>query len=94
MFKFSWEMPFFEMGDTEVLKGARNNLIASNKQQIDNQTLVLNMLHSYMSVVYIYHCRGVFKKTVWYGLSLTPKKPLKAMNFKFNMHKAPSKVKE
>ena len=25
-------------------------------------TLILDMLHSYMSVVRTYHCRGVFKK--------------------------------
>lgn len=77
-------MLFLETGDKNL---QRNELFASNDKQIDNHTLN-------MSVVYIYHCRGVFKKTVWYGLSLTPKKPLKAMNFKFNMHKAPSKVKE
>ena len=62
MLKFSWEMLFFESGDTEVFKGDRSKLFASNKRQIDNHTLVLDMLHSYMSVVCTYHCRGVFKK--------------------------------
>ena len=62
MRKFSWEMLFFESGDTEVFKGDRSKLFASNKRQIDNRTLMLDMLHSYMSVVCTYHCRGVFKK--------------------------------
>ena len=62
MLKFSWEMLFFESGDTEVFKADRSKLFASNKRQIDNHTLMLDMLHSYMSVVCIYHCRGVFKK--------------------------------
>ena len=62
MLKFSWEMLFFESGDTEVFKADRSKLFASNKRQIDNHTLMLDMLHSYMSVVCAYHCRGVFKK--------------------------------
>ena len=48
MLKFSWEMLFFESGDTEVLKADRNKLFASNKRQIDNHTLMLDMLHTYM----------------------------------------------
>ena len=60
MLKFSWEMLFFESGDTEVFKADRSKLFASNKRQIDNHTLMLDMLHSYMSVVCTYHCRGVF----------------------------------
>ena len=55
-------MLFFESGDTEVFKADRSKLFASNKRQIDNHTLMLDMLHSYMSVVCTYHCRGVFKK--------------------------------
>ena len=55
-------MFFFESGDTEVFKADRSKLFASNKRQIDNHTLMLDMLHSYMSVVCTYHCRGVFKK--------------------------------
>ena len=51
MFKFSWEMLFFERGDTEAFKTARNKLFASNEKKIDNHTLILDMLHSYMSVV-------------------------------------------
>ena len=62
MLKFSWEMLFFESGDTEVFKADRSKLFASNKRQIDNHTLMLDMLHSYMSVMCTYHCRGVFKK--------------------------------
>ena len=62
MLKFSWEMLFFESGDTEVFKADRSKLFASNKRQIDNHTLMLDMLHSYMSVVCTYHSRGVFKK--------------------------------
>ena len=51
----------FESGDTEVLKADRNKLFTSNKKQIDNHTLMLDMLHAYMSVLCTYHCRGVFK---------------------------------
>ena len=49
MFKFSWEMLFFESEDTEVFKADRNKPFASNEK-----------LHSNMSVVCTYHCRGVF----------------------------------
>ena len=59
-------MLFFESGDTEVFKADRSKLFASNKRQIDNHTLMLDMLHSYMSVVCTYHCRGVFKKVFFY----------------------------
>ena len=40
---------------------------ASNEKQIDNHTLILDMLPSHMSVVRTYHCRGVFKNIflVW-----------------------------
>ena len=66
MLKFSWEMLFFESGDTEVFKADRSKLFASNKGQIDNNTLMLDMLHSYMSVVCTSHCRGVFKKVSFF----------------------------
>ena len=66
MLKFSWEMLFFESGDTEVFKADRSKLFASNKRQIDNHTLMLDMLHSYMSVVCAYHCRSVFKKVFFF----------------------------
>ena len=49
MFKFSWEILSFESGDTEVFKSARNKLFVSNKKQIDNHTLMLDMLHSHVS---------------------------------------------
>ena len=55
-------MLFFESGDTDVFKANRSKLFASNNRQIDNHTLMPDMLHSYMSVVCTYHCRGVFKK--------------------------------
>ena len=55
-------MLFFESGDTEVFKADRSKLFASNKRQIDNHTLMLDILHSYMSVVCTYHCRGVLKR--------------------------------
>ena len=58
----SWEILFFECGDTEVFKADRSKLFVSNKRKIDNHTLMLDMLHSYMSVLCTYHCRGVFKK--------------------------------
>ena len=62
MLKFSWEMLLFESGDTEVVKADRNKLFASDKRQINNHTLMLDILHSYMSVVCTFHCRGLFKK--------------------------------
>ena len=52
---------FFESGDTEVFKADRSKLFANHKRKIDNHTLMLDMLHSYMSVVCTYHCRGVVK---------------------------------
>ena len=55
-------MLFFESGDTEVFKAARNMLFASYEKQIDNDTLMLDMLYSYMPVVFTYNCRGVYKK--------------------------------
>ena len=72
MLKFSWEMLFFESGDTEVFKADRSKLFASNKRQIDNHTLMLDMLHSYMSVVCTYHCRGVFKMVSFFGYTRQP----------------------
>ena len=44
MFKFSWEMLFFESEDTGVFKD-KKKLFASNERHIDNHTLMLNMLH-------------------------------------------------
>ena len=82
-------MLFFERGDTEVFKAARNKLFASNEKQIDNHTLVLDMLHTYMSVVYTYryHCRGVFKNSFWYGccslLIFVAKKATKGTEIQF-----------
>ena len=46
--------------DTEAFKADRNKLFASNEKQTDNHTLMLDMLHSNMSVVCTYHYRGVF----------------------------------
>ena len=62
MFKFSWEILFFESGDTKVFKAVRNKLFSSNEKQIDNHTIMLDMLHSYLSVVctllFIYSLKG------------------------------------
>ena len=41
----------------------RNKLFASNEKQTYNHTLMLDMLHSNMSVVCTYHCRGAFHET-------------------------------
>ena len=68
MFRFSWKMLFFNSGDTEVFKADRNKLFASDEKQINNHTLMRDMLHSYMSVVCTYHCRGVLKKYFLVGL--------------------------
>ena len=62
MFKCSWVMLFCKSKDTEVFKADRNKLFASSENQIDNPTLMLDMLPSNMSVVCTYHCRYVFKK--------------------------------
>ena len=51
---------FLLSADTEVFKADRNKLFASNEKQTDNHTLMLDMLHSNMSVVCTYHYRGVF----------------------------------
>ena len=71
MLKFSWEILFFESGDAEVFKADKSKLFASNNRQIDNHTLMLDMLHSYMSIVCTYHYRGVFKK-VFFGYTRQP----------------------
>ena len=100
MFKCSWEMLFFESKDTEVFKADRNKLFASNEKQTDNHSLMLDMLHSNMSVVCTYHCRDVFHEKyflVWllFFVDLcSQKKLVKALNFNFYVHKAPSKVEE
>ena len=91
-------MLFFESEDTDVFKADRNKLFASNEKQIDDHTLMLDMLHSNMSVVCTYHCRGLFKKFFWCGccslLIFQPKKLPKALNFNFYVHKALYKVEE
>ena len=92
-------MLFFNSRDTEVFKADRNKLFASNEKQINNHTLMLDILHSYMSVVHTYHSRGVLKKyfldvTVVLCWSLWPKKLLKALNFSFYEHEAPPKKEE
>ena len=67
MYRCSWELLLFESEDTEVFQTDRNKLFTSNEKQIDNHTLMLDMLHSNMSVVCTYHCRGVFKNIFWCG---------------------------
>ena len=100
MVKCSWEMLYFESKDTGVFKADRNKLFVSNEKKIDNHTLMHDMLHSNMSVVCTYHCRGVFHEKyflVWllFFVDLcSQKKLVKALNFNFYVHKAPSKVEE
>ena len=48
-------MLFIESGDTEVFKAGRSKLFTSNKRQIDNNTLMLDMLHPYKLVLCTYH---------------------------------------
>ena len=44
-----------------------NKLFARNEKKIDNHTLMLDMIHSYISIVYTHHWRAVFKNVFWYG---------------------------
>ena len=71
----------FESNDTEVFKADRNKLFASNEKQIDNDTLIIDVLRLNMSVVCTYHCRDVFKKNflVWllFFVDLVAKKATK-----------------
>ena len=87
MFKCSWELLFFTSKDTEVFKADRDKLFASNEKQIDNHTLMLNMLHSNMSGMCTYYCRGVFKKIFWCGccsvLIVVAKKATKGTELQF-----------
>ena len=87
MFKCLWEMLFFESEDTEVFKADRNKLFATNEEQIDNHTFILDMLHSNMSVVYTYHCRGVFTNIFMCGccslLIFVAKKATKGTELQF-----------
>ena len=78
MLKFSWEMLFFESGDTEVLKLIEISCLQVIKGKLTVRLTIrlLDMLHSYMSVMCTYHCRGVFKKVF------------------FSLHKATSMVEE
>ena len=69
-------------------KADRNKLFASNEKQTDNHTSMLDMLHSNMSVVCTYHCRGVFHE-LFFGVavvlcwSFQPKKAGKSTELKF-----------
>ena len=80
-------MLFFESKDTEVFEASRNKLFARNEKQTDNHTLMLDMLHSNMSVVCTYHYRGVFKKIFWCGhcslLIFVAKKATKCTELQF-----------
>ena len=80
-------MPFFEGRERGVFKDDRNKLFVSNEKHIDNHTIILDMLYSYMSVVYTYHCRGVFKSIFWYGccylLIFVAKKATKGTELQF-----------
>ena len=44
-------MLFYDSKDTEILKATKNKLFASNEKQIDNHTLMLDMLHSCMYIM-------------------------------------------
>ena len=61
-------MLFYDSRDTEILKATRNKLFASNEKQIDNQTLMLDMLHSCMYIMYTYYHRGVLK--IFFGMDV------------------------
>ena len=78
MLKFSWEMLFFESGDTEVLKLIEISCLQVIKGKLTVRLTIrlLDMLHSYMSVMCTYHCRDVFKKVY------------------FSLYKATSRVEE
>ena len=82
-------MLFFKSKDTEVFKADRDKLFASNEKQIDIHTLMLNMLHSNMSVTVMctYYCGGVFKKIFWCGccsvLIVVAKKATKGTELQF-----------
>ena len=101
MFKCSWEMLFFESKDTEVFEASRNKLFARNEKQTDNHTLMLDLLHSDMSVVCTYHndCRGVFREKyflVWLLFFVdigSQKKLVKALNFIFIYTRHPPRWK-
>ena len=57
MFKFSWVNLFFERGEREVFKAARNKLFAGNEKQC---LACLACFNHKLSVVCTYHCRGVY----------------------------------
>ena len=82
-------MLFFETRDTGVFKDDRNKLFASNKKQVDNHTLMLDMLYLDMLVVRTYnHCRSVSKKIFWCSccsllIFVAKKATIKALNFNF-----------
>ena len=58
-FQFSWEMLFFEREIQKFLK-----LLEISCLQVTNSKLIiiimLDILQSYMLIVYNYHCKGVF----------------------------------
>ena len=87
---------FLWSNNTEVFKADSNKLFASNQKQIDNISLIIDILCSIMSVVCTYHCRDVFKNNflVWLLFFADLCSQNKALNFNFYVHKAPSKVEE
>ena len=99
MFKFSWEILLFQRGDTEAFKAARNKLFACNEKQIDNHTLVLDMLYSYMSVVLPTIEEVTLKLFFWCGccslLIFVAKTVIKGTQLQcLCTHKVPSQVEE
>ena len=76
---------FLLIGYRSFFKADRNKHFVSNEKQIDNHTLMLDMLHSNMSAMCTYHCRGVFKNIFWCCSSLifVAKKPAKGTEHQF-----------
>ena len=65
-------MLFFESGDTGVFKADRKKPFACNKRLIDNHILILDMLHSYMSVVCTLTIAEVSLKKVFFFYTRQP----------------------
>ena len=87
MFKFHGKCLSLKAEVQKFSKLPKNKLSACSEKLIGNLTSTLDMRHSYMSVVFTYNCRRVFKKIVWYGrcslLIFVAKKLLKELNFNF-----------
>ena len=59
--------PFYERGNTEVFKADRKKLFGINEKQIDNHTLMLDMLH-HTCQLYVLTIEVVsLKRFIWCG---------------------------